>query len=101
MRDRNFILNSIKMDLHRVVTAVGKIDHEIPKQSVIEFLNHATKDLNGLQLTPNEQLLKSQLQTLINKIPETHDLYSRLRWAEDVMTIRCRLIVPAGPTEQD
>lgn len=91
MRDKQFLINSIKMDLFRVVTAAGDTDKELPKQSVIEFMEHANKDFEKTELTDREKGLKQELQQLLSQLPQIKDPFSRLRWAEDVMTIRCRL----------
>ena len=91
MRDKQFVINSIKMDLHRVVTASGDMSKELPQQSVIEFMEHADKDFGKTDLTQKEQSLRLQLQNLLKDLPNIKDPLSRLRWTEDVMTIRCRL----------
>ncbi|OGC50396.1 hypothetical protein A2716_04285 [candidate division WWE3 bacterium RIFCSPHIGHO2_01_FULL_40_23] len=91
MRGKKFIINSTKMDLHRVVTATGNINKELPQQSVIEFMEHADKDFGKIELTKWEQTLRQHLQNLQKQLPYIKDPHSRLRWAEDVMTIRCRL----------
>lgn len=92
MRDKQFIIDSIKMDLFRVVTAAGDINKELPKQSVIEFMEHANKDFEKAELTDREKGLKQELQQLLKQLPQvSKDPFSRLRWTEDVMTIRCRL----------
>ncbi len=79
------------MDLHRVVTASGDITKELPKQSILEFIKHADKDFGKTELTPKEKLLRHQLQKLLKQLDLIKDPHSRLRWTEDVMTIRCRL----------
>ena len=79
------------MDLYRVVTASGNIDKELPKQSVIEFMKHADKDFEKTKLTKREQMLREQLKNLLNKLPNIKNSNSRLKWAEDILTIRCRL----------
>lgn len=89
--DKNFIINSIKMDLHRVVTAAGNISKELPKQSIIEFMDHANKDFEKTELTQREKALKEKLLYLLNQLDNINDPLTRLRWTEDVMTIRCRL----------
>jgi len=91
MRDKQFIINSIKMDLYRVVTAAGDINKELPKQSIIEFMEHADKDFEKTELNDKEKQLKQELQHLLNQLPQIKDPLSRLRWTEDVMTVRCRL----------
>jgi hypothetical protein len=91
MRDKKFIINSIKMDLHRVVTAAGDISKPLPKDSIEEFLNHAIKDFNKIETTPLEETLKKQLIVLSKKTDTLIDPHKRLIWAEDVVTIRCRI----------
>lgn len=91
MRDKQFIIDSIKMDLLRIVTAVGNIQKPIPRESVQEFLTHALKDFDKTELTERELMLKKQVQNLNNILPELKDSPTRLRWAEDALTIRCRL----------
>ena len=91
MRDKQFLINSIKMDLYRVVTAAGDIRKELPKQSIIEFMEHANKDFEKAELTERERGLQQELQNLLNQLSQIKDPLARLRWAEDVMTIRCRL----------
>lgn len=90
-RDKNFILNSIKMDLHRVVTATGDLSKELPKQSVLEFLEHAHRDFDKIDLSDHERSLQIELQDLTLKVDKLYDPLARLRWVEDIMTIRCRL----------
>lgn len=91
-RNKEFIINSIKMDLHRVVTAVGDITKEIPTDSVKIFLEHAYSDFAKIEtLDDREQSLKNSLNLLTNKLESLQDPHKRLRWAEDILTIRCRL----------
>lgn len=91
MRDKQFVVNSIKMDLHRVITAGGNINNELPKQSIIEFMKHADKDFKKIDLTTTEKELRKELQKLLKQLNNIKDPLSRLRWIENVMTIRCRL----------
>lgn len=90
-KDRQFILNSIKMDLYRVVTAAGDITRELPVSSVKIFLDHADKDFAKLNLSPHEKELRNYLKKLASKMSSLSDPNKRLRWTEDVMTTRCRL----------
>ncbi len=91
MRDKQFIIDSIKMDLFRLVTAVGNIHQPIPYESVQEFLTHALKDFDKTELTEKELMLKNQVHNLNNSLHALKDPLTRLRWAEDALTIRCRL----------
>ena len=79
------------MDLHRVVTASGDIRKEIPKESVKEFLNHAKIDFEKMSLTKREHSIKRKFEELIKKFDVISDPHERLRWTEDILTIRCRL----------
>lgn len=91
MRDKKFVIDSIKMDLFRVVTATGDIRKEIPKKSVTEFLTHAYKDFDKITLSDRESYLKNNLKHLIDQLPSITDPFNRLRWTENILTIRCRL----------
>lgn len=91
MRDRQFIIDSIKMDLYRVVTAVGNLNTEIPLKSANEFITHAINDFNKTKLTEKELKMKTQLESLKTSLSLITDPHTRLRWTEDVLTIRCRL----------
>lgn len=91
MKDKKFVIDSIKMDLHRIVNAVGDITKEIPEKSVVEFMEHAEKDFKKINLTVREQTLREQLQRLLGQLTSIKDPLMRLRWTEDVLTVRCRL----------
>jgi len=82
MRDRKFIIDSIKMDLYRVVTAVGNLNSDIQLQSVYEFITHAINDFSKTTLTENDKKLKAQLESLKTSLSENKD---------PNLTIRCRL----------
>ena len=91
MRDKQFYINSIKMDLFRVVTAAGDTRNVLPKDSITEFLEHANKDFDRVELNDDEKELKLELGNLIDKFSLINDATSRLRWAENILTLRCRL----------
>lgn len=91
MRDKQFVINSIKMDLHRVVNASGDISKALPKESIREFLTHAINDFSKIEVTPLEESLKGTLQKLTSDLDNINDPHKRLRWTEDVLTTRCRL----------
>jgi hypothetical protein len=91
MRDKKFLIDSIKMDLHRVASAAGDISKPLPKESIEEFLNHAIKDFNKIETTPLEETLKKQLTDLSTKINTLLDPHKRLMWTENIITIRCRV----------
>ena len=92
MRDRNFYINSIKMDLHRIVYATGDIRKGIPMGFVKKFLKHALEDFEKIKLNKKDKKLREELVDLISKLDSLEgDLHKRLRWTEKVMTIRCRL----------
>ncbi|MCR4326383.1 MAG: hypothetical protein NUV52_01880 [Candidatus Roizmanbacteria bacterium] len=92
MRDKAFYIQSIKMDLYRIITAAGDIQKEIALESVQEFFDHALTSFNKIELSDREKALRDGMGHLMNSIEEsTRDPHKRLRWVEDVMTVRCRL----------
>jgi len=91
MRDKKFFINSIKMDLHRVATAVGDITKPVPRMSVEEFLTHALNEFDRIEVTPLEKILRKQLVALSNSLDTLSDPHKRLIWTEDIITIRCRV----------
>lgn len=89
--DKNFVINSIKMDLYRIVTAAGNIKNDLPRISIKAFLSHAIKDFNKIKLTKLQSDLKKELIYLQEKVDGLNNPFDRLRWAEKILTIRCRL----------
>lgn len=92
MSDPQFVKESIKMDLYRVVTAAGNINNELPLQSIEAFMRHADMDFEKTQLTDIDKKLRQQLARLLDELPQIKDPHSRLRWAENVLTIRSLLV---------
>jgi hypothetical protein len=90
-RDKQFVLDSIKMDLFRVVTATGDLNKEIPQKSVLTFMEHAHEDFNKIELTEREKEIRDKLNKPKEKFHSLKGPNERLRWTEDVMTIRCLL----------
>lgn len=92
MNNKQLTINNIKMDLHRVCSYVGKLENEIREESVLEFLNHALSEFERVDLSEREKELHKELKGLKSILSEnTKDPHKRLRWAEKVMTVRCRL----------
>jgi len=91
MRDRNFYINSIKMDLFRVVTATGDLSKPIPEKSAREFLEHSIKDFDKFPNTEHDAYIKQILQKSIGEMFKLQEPAHRLRWVENVLTARCRL----------
>ena len=92
MNKRKFIIDSIKMDLHRVINATGDITKALPTQSIEEFLDHADRDFGKLDPTAQDSDLRSLLRShRKNLVNSTSDPHKRLRWTEEIMTIRNRL----------
>jgi len=91
MRDRQFYVDSIKMDLYRVVTAVGNLENPIPYKSVEEFIDHALLYFDKVVISKRETELKLELEALKDKLNSLVGSHNRLCWAEKVLTIRCRL----------
>lgn len=93
-RNKQFIIDSIKMDLFRVVTATGDISKQIHAESARTFLNHAIKDFEKIpesERDSREREINNKLLILETKLAHLKDMHERLRWTEDVMTARCRL----------
>jgi hypothetical protein len=90
-RDKKFVIDSIKMDLFRVITATGDITKEIPRELVETFLKHADKDFAKIELSAHENELRNKLRSLMDEFSEITQPKARLRWTEDVMTLRCML----------
>ena len=72
MRDKTFYINSIKMDLLRVVTVAGDVTKDLPKQSVQEFLIHADDDFKKINLSkPKDDSENSRYSAnLVNEFVE-------------------------------
>lgn len=56
-----------------------------------KFMNPIEGDFEKIEHSDSEQMLKNQLKDMLRTIPITMDLHARLRCAEDIMTIMCRL----------
>ena len=91
MRDRNFYINSIKMDLYRVVTAVGDLRKEPAKESAIEFLKHAIEEFDKFEKNEKDKEIRENLIVLNSHMDKLNDPLHRYRWAEHILTNRCRL----------
>jgi hypothetical protein len=92
MRDKQFYLNAVKMDLLRLVYYVGNLENPISEKSIAEFVKHALTDLDRLELNSLETNLKQELRLLAQEFTNyLYDPKKRLRWAEKVLTIRCQL----------
>lgn len=92
MRDKQFYINAIKMDLYRIVVATGDIRKKAPIESIQEFMQHALLEFKKIQLTVHEIKLKNELQNLsrsIGRMKQNSNM--RLKWTENILTIRCRL----------
>lgn len=79
------------MDLYRVVTATGDISKPVALESAKEFLKHALSDFEKFENTQHDKLIKTNLEKLYAEINIVFDSSHRLRWAENVLTNRCRI----------
>jgi transcriptional regulator of met regulon len=92
MRDKKFYIRAVKMDLLRTTRVVANLKHSINENTAKEFLLHALKDLEKNKLSPREKELKQELVKLSRSISNVlNDPHKRLRWAEKVLTVSCRL----------
>lgn len=92
MRDKQFYIDAIKMDLYRVVVATGDIRKKAPIASIQEFIQHAQQEFNTISLSRREKELKNELKVLSKNFEQTiSKTDTRLKWTEKILTIRCRL----------
>jgi len=92
MRDKEFYLRAVKMDLLRTTKVVADLKHSVSEEEAKEFLLHGLKDLGKNKLNPQEKKLQQELIELKKTLPEClKDPHQRLRWAEKVLTVSCRL----------
>ena len=91
MRDRDFYINSIKMDLFRVVTATGDVSKPASVGSAREFLEHSIKGFDKFENVSHDTVIKEELQRYLQEIFQLQEPNHRLRWVENVLTARCRL----------
>ena len=91
MRDRNFYINSIKMDIFRVVTATGNMSKPASIESAKEFLEHSIKGFEKFPNTDHDITIKQDLQRFLKEISKLQEPNQRLEWVENVLTARCRL----------
>jgi hypothetical protein len=82
MRDNYFFINSIKMDLFRIVVATGNLNNPIPLKSVEEFFTHALNDFDKILTSKREIGLKAELEVLKNRLVLISDPIARLKWTE-------------------
>ncbi len=91
MRDRGFYINSIKMDLYRVVTATGDVSKPPAIDSAREFLEHSVKDFEKFPNNKHDLIIKKDLERYLSEMFKLQEPSHRLRWVENVLTARCRL----------
>ena len=92
MRDRKFYIDSIKMDLFRVVTATGDVAKPPAVESAREFLEHSIVDFDKFPNNKHDLAIKKELERYLEELVRLQDPGHRLRWAEKVLTARCRLV---------
>ena len=85
------IINNIQNDLRRISKWAAELDKDLPQSQIKVFLAHALKDFN--KLTDKHSLgLRAELEKLSKQQSTiTQDPLTRLRWAEKILTISCRL----------
>lgn len=81
------------MDLFRVVTAAGDVSKPAALESVQEFLAHALNGFNNFENTDLDTKIKENLISLSNQKFKLNDPARRLRWADEVLTNRCRMVI--------
>ncbi len=92
MTDNQFLIDSAKMDLRRVVYFVGCVGKESYLKSSITFLESAHKLLCSAKLNRLQKSLAQELEEIKSHLKESfNDPTSRMQWAENILTISCRL----------
>ncbi|MBU0708932.1 hypothetical protein KJ596_04275 [Patescibacteria group bacterium] len=84
------IIDHVKNDLRRVAKWAGEIDKPFPKEKIDIFLRHAMKDFRSLP-PKNTKRLEGSFMEVIQQERVGQDSLQRLRWAEKVLTLSCRL----------
>ena len=79
------------MDLFLVVTATGDVSKPPAVESAREFLDHAISDFDNFDNTQHDEVIRKDLIDLKDQMFLLDDVSLRLRWAERVLTSRCRL----------
>ncbi len=90
-RDREFYINSIKMDLYRVVTATGDVSKPASVDSAQQFLKHSIEDFDKFKNEALDTKIKKDIERSLAEIYKLQEPNHRLRWVENVLTARCRL----------
>jgi len=91
-RGDQFVIDSIKMDLYRVFHASADLNKPFPTQYVNTFLNNAYQDFEKLKNIGRYGEFQKQIKQLTQKSYSfLEDPRERLRWSEDVLTIRARM----------
>jgi len=90
--DPQFLKMSVKSDLMRVAQSAGRLANPESYDVWITFLNKALENMRKLTVDEHIQPLCKSLMGLIqSKEKILYDDGSRLKWAEKVLDISCRL----------
>lgn len=89
-KDQEFIKNSVRNDLRRVSKWTVEATGPLPKAKTQTFLQHARDEFSKLS-DPHSQQLASELERLTEQLSDLTDPLQRLRWAEKVLTLSCRV----------
>lgn len=90
--DPQFYKMSAKSDLMRVAQSAGRLNLPESYDVWITFLKKALENMQKMSDDKNTQLVVNDLKNLI--LPKEKVLYdagTRLKWAEKVLDISCRL----------
>ena len=94
MTKTDFALNSAKMDLRRVVHYSADLTKEFPITKIEMFLDNSQTLLNTAQIEKHKKPLLTELNQLKTKIYDKEFIrnpLNRIRWAEEILTLSCRL----------
>ncbi len=80
------------MDLFRVVTATGDVSKAPAVESAKEFLIHSIIDFDKFPNSKHDLTIKQELEKSLAELEKLQYPGHRPRWAEKILTARCRLI---------
>ena len=89
--DDKFIIDSVKMDLRRIAHWTCDISTEFPEKKVLVFLTNAKNLIKTVSVSSDKYGLAQELSNLTVQKDVLIDPLKRLRWAEEVLTLSCRL----------
>jgi uncharacterized protein YjfI (DUF2170 family) len=92
IRDDNFYVNAIKMDLYRVFHMGAQVLLPFDAGLSNTFLGHALQTFPKLSSNSERTDVMTRINTLSSQaVAVSQNVHERLRWSERVMTLYCLL----------